>query len=72
MNVKQVACKLCGNNSFHTYQIKDNGVYLTNEHVCTQCGAHYSIEQISSEYTTFWNEFVAGIDKGDDIECVEV
>jgi ribosomal protein L37E len=72
MNVKRITCDVCGNNAFHIFKVDDNGIYSQNEHVCTKCGVHYSITEITQEYTALWNEFVATIDSLGDIKSMGV
>ena len=71
MNVKGITCDVCGNNAFHIFKIYDNGIYSQNEHVCTKCGVHYSITEITQEYTPLWNEFIAKINSLGNIESIE-
>lgn len=50
MNVKRITCDVCGNSSFHIFKIDDNGIISQNERVCTKCGVHYSITEITQEH----------------------
>lgn len=50
MSVKRITCEVCGNNAFHIFKIDDNGIISQNERVCTKCGVHYSITEITQEY----------------------
>lgn len=68
MNVKRIACSVCGNSSFHIFKIDDNGICSQNEHVCTKCGTHYDVVEVSQEYSALWNEFVAQLDTVDVIK----